>query len=265
MQEDVENVNNIDLALELLHVQSNTSFDLPTNQEVIRIGKPNDLIVPDINVSDLAETDIVSRQHAEIHVDSNHYYLVDLGSVNGTYLNDVELEPKKRYLLKLGDRISLGKQNKVTLIFQHPQNAPQTKIARPNQMVFQTQVTNKVPASAVDKTTKIVGLALMIASIVIVAGNTQVGIFVRIPGVLLCVAGAVFLFQRRFNRSWGWVLIASGTALILFTGNVFASINLLAIIASAGLFAAGYKLMTTGKVFNYSLQDLRSLPKFLKK
>jgi pSer/pThr/pTyr-binding forkhead associated (FHA) protein len=265
MQEDIETVNNIDLTLELLHVQSNASFALPANQELIRIGKPNELIVPDINLADLAGTDIVSRQHAEIQTDGNNYYLIDLGSVNGTYLNDVVLEPKKRYLLNLSDRISLGRENKVTLIFQHKQNSLQPEMVKTSQTVFQPQVAKKVHQNSVDKTSKIVGLALMIAAIIIVAGNTQVGVFVRIPGVLLCVTGAVFLFQRRFNRNWGWVLIALGAALILFTGNVFASINLLAIIASAALFLAGYKLMTTGKAFNYSLQDLRSLPKFLKK
>ncbi|PAX53888.1 FHA domain-containing protein [Brunnivagina elsteri] len=261
MQEDIETVNNINLTLELLHVQSNRSFDLPANQEVIRIGKPNELIVPDINLADLAGTDIVSRQHAEIQGDGNNYYLIDLGSVNGTYLNDVVLEPKKRYLLNLSDRISLGRENKVTLIFQHKQSSP----LKTSQTLFQPQVAKQAQGNSIDKTSKVVGLALMVASIIIVAASTQVGIFVRIPGVLLCVAGTVFLFQRRFNRNWGWVLIALGAALILFTGNVFASINLLAIIASAALFVAGYKLMTTGKAFNHSLQDLRSLPKFLKK
>ncbi|NJL64931.1 MAG: FHA domain-containing protein [Methylacidiphilales bacterium] len=261
MQEDIETINNIDLTLELLHVQSNTSFDLTANQEVIRIGKPNELIVPDINLADLAGTDIVSRQHAEIQANGSNFYLMDLGSVNGTYLNDVVLEPKKLYLLNLGDRISLGRENKVTLIFQHKQNSP----LKTSQTVFQPQVAKKVHLNSVDKTSKVVGLALMVASIILVAANTRVGIFVRIPGVLLCVAGTVFLFQRRFNRNWGWVLIALGAALILFTANIFASINLLAIIASAALFLAGYQLMTTGKAFNYSLQDLRSLPKFLKK
>ncbi|MEA5573099.1 FHA domain-containing protein [Calothrix sp. UHCC 0171] len=265
MQENIETTNNIDLGLELLHVQSNTSFDVPANQPVIRIGKPNELIIPDINVSLFPGTDIVSRQHAEIQADGSNYYLVDLGSVNGTFLNDVLLEPKQRYLLSLGDRISLGKDNQVTLVFQYKQNSPPKQIMKTSQTVLQPQVAPKAPFRAVDKTSKIVGLALMVASTIIVAANTHVGIFVRIPGVLLCIAGAVFLFQRRFNRNWGWVLIALGAALILFTGNVFASINLFAILASAALFVAGYQLMTTGKAFNYNLQDLRSLPKLFKK
>jgi pSer/pThr/pTyr-binding forkhead associated (FHA) protein len=254
MQEDIDTVNTTNNAnLELFHVQSSTSFKISANQSIIRIGKPNDLIVPDVNISHLPERDIISRQHAEIHLEDGNYYLVDVGSANGTYLNQELLEPKKRYLLKLSDRISLGKDDKITFIFQSQHSHSKTLVtSHPTR--FQSEVAKKSP-NQVDKTSKIVGLALMVAAIVVVAANTQVGIFIRIPGVLLCVAGAVFLFQRRFNRTWGWVLIALGIAVILFTGNVFASVNFLAILVSAALFVAGYQLMMTGKVLKYSLRS----------
>ena len=254
MQEDIDIVSTTTNAdLELFHVQSSTSFKLPANQLVIRIGKPNDLIVPDVNISHLPERDIISRQHAEIHLEDGNYYLVDVGSANGTHLNHELLEPKKRYLLKLSDRISLGKDDKITFIFQSQHSHSKTLVtSHPTR--FQSEVAKKSPTQ-VDKTSKIVGLALMVAAIVVVAANTQVGIFIRIPGVLLCVAGAVFLFQRRFNRTWGWILIALGIAVILFTGNVFASVNFLAILVSAALFVVGYQLMMTGKVLNYSLRS----------
>lgn len=260
MQEDIDIVSTTANAnLELFHVQSSTSFKLPENQSIIRIGKPNDLIVPDVNISHLPERDIISRQHGEIHLEDGNYYLVDVGSANGTYLNQELLEPKKRYLLKLSDRISLGKDDKITFIFQSQHSHSKTLVtSHPTR--FQSEVAKKSPTQ-VDKTSKIVGLALMVAAIVVVAANTQVGIFIRIPGVLLCVAGAVFLFQRRFNRTWGWVLIALGIAVILFTGNVFASVNFLAILVSAALFVAGYQLMMTGKVLKYSLRSLQRLLK----
>jgi FHA domain len=268
MQEDIDIVSTTTNAnLELFHVQSNTSFKLPVNQKVIRIGKPNELIVPDVNISHLPERDIISRQHAEIHVEDGNYYLVDVGSANGTYLNNVLLEPKKRYLLKSSDtlletiheRISLGKDDKITFIFQSQHSHPGT-LAKSHPTRFQSEVVKKSPTQ-VDKTSKIIGLALIVASIVVIAANTQIGIFIRIPGVLLCIAGAVLFFQNRFNRIWGWILIASGVAIILFTGNVFASVNFLAIIISAALFVAGYQLMMTGKVLNYSLLSLKGLLK----
>lgn len=262
MTENIKIVNTTNLNIELFHIQTNISFELPLNQNLIRIGKPNDLIIPDIDITPLPSQDVVSRQHAEIRIENNNYYLVDIGSVNGTFLNDVKLEPKKPYPLKLGDKISLGKEDKVSFIFQYKQNSQQPNLVKSSPTVFQPEVAKQEQTAKVDKTSKLVGLALMVTSIIIIAANTQVGIFIRIPGVLLCIAGAVFLFQRRFDRNWGWVLIALGAAVIMFTGNVFASVNLLAIFASALLFVAGYQLTTTGKVFNYSL---RSLPKLLKK
>ncbi|BAZ13816.1 FHA domain-containing protein [Calothrix sp. NIES-4071] len=255
MQEDVDIVSTTKVLL--IHLQTNTSFELP-DQDVIRIGKPNDLIVPEVNVSGLPDTDIVSRQHAEIHRSENDYYLVDNGSVNGTYLNDQLLEPKQRYLLKLGDNISLGKENKVSFVLQYKLQAP-SNYQGASQTVFQPEAKKLVEQQKithVDKTSKVVGLALMVASIIVIGANTQVGFFVRIPGVLLCITGAVFLLQRRFNRNLGWILIALGLAIIMFTGNFFASVNLLAILCAAALFIAGYLLMTTGKVYGYGVDSL---------
>ena len=48
----------------------------------------------------------VSSQHAGIYLDGRHYYLVDLGSKNGTYVNNRRI--KKDYKLKDGDIINIG-------------------------------------------------------------------------------------------------------------------------------------------------------------
>ncbi|MEM6402120.1 MAG: FHA domain-containing protein, partial [Cyanobacteria bacterium P01_D01_bin.116] len=96
------------LGLELFHIQSNTSFEIPPNYPIVRIGKPNEQVPIDIDVLDLPNADIISRVHAEIVVEENTYYLIDLGSSNGTYLNGNKLEKHTRYQLNLGDRIDLG-------------------------------------------------------------------------------------------------------------------------------------------------------------
>lgn len=44
----------------LFHVQTNTYIDLPLNLSVIRIGKPNDRIPPNIDVSNFPNADVVS-------------------------------------------------------------------------------------------------------------------------------------------------------------------------------------------------------------
>jgi pSer/pThr/pTyr-binding forkhead associated (FHA) protein len=50
----------------------------------------------------------VSRRHAMIRVMQDKYSLEDLGSANGTWLNENRLEPGKPYALTGGDQIRLG-------------------------------------------------------------------------------------------------------------------------------------------------------------
>ncbi|NJN75739.1 MAG: FHA domain-containing protein [Synechococcaceae cyanobacterium RL_1_2] len=102
----------------LLHVQTNNTIDLPQTLNLIHIGKPNDVIPPDIDVSGFPNSDIVSRCHANIRVEGDNYFLEDVGSSNGTYVNHVPLPTGNRHKLRAGDRFSLGKGDKVTFIFQ---------------------------------------------------------------------------------------------------------------------------------------------------
>lgn len=105
-------------AASVLHVQTNTTHFLPESHPVIFIGRANDHRVPDIDVTDFPDGDVVSRIHAKIYTENGFYYVEDLGSANGTYLNSKPLRPKTRNLLQVGDRISLGKQEKVSFVFQ---------------------------------------------------------------------------------------------------------------------------------------------------
>ncbi|PLZ98197.1 phosphopeptide-binding protein [Fischerella thermalis CCMEE 5268] len=249
------------LNLELFHVQSSTSFAIPTNSAVIRIGKPNEKINPDIDVSALPDADIVSRLHAEIQIEGNNYYIEDLGSSNGTYLNNTKLEPGTRYALNLGDKINLAQEEKVTFIFQNRQQNQTNNIYISNPTVFQPQNTNINQKHKVDRTSKLLGSALMIAGIIIFASSTQIGIFVRLPGVLLCVVGVAILIWGRINPIFGLLLILGGIGFIVFTGGVFASVNFLAFLISSALLAVGYLLFSTGKVGKYDLQTIKDLIK----
>ncbi len=85
---------------------------------MIHIGKPNDLVPPDIDVSGLANSEIVSRVHANLRVEGDACYLEDVGSSNGTYVNNTPLPKGNRHRLRAGDRISLGKGDLVTFLFQ---------------------------------------------------------------------------------------------------------------------------------------------------
>ena len=106
------------VAARLLHLQTDTIVELPAGLEVIRIGKPNGQIPPDIDVSGFPESEIVSRVHAHIRIEGDVYYIEDVGSSNGTYINNLPLAPGNRHRLRSGDRIALGKGDKVSLIFK---------------------------------------------------------------------------------------------------------------------------------------------------
>lgn len=102
----------------LLHVQTNTTVELPQGLAVIHIGKPNDRIPPDLDVSGFPNSEIVSRIHADLRIEGDAYYIEDVGSSNGTYINNLPLSIGNRHRLRAGDRIGLGKGDKVTFLFQ---------------------------------------------------------------------------------------------------------------------------------------------------
>lgn len=102
---------------QLLHVQTNVSIELPQNVPVIHMGKPNDRIPPDVDVSGFPNSEIVSRIHADIRVEGDAFYIEDVGSSNGTYINNAPLPLGNRHRLRTGDRIGLGKGDKVSFLF----------------------------------------------------------------------------------------------------------------------------------------------------
>ncbi len=105
----------------LLHVQTNIIIDIPADLAVIHLGKPNEKIPPDIDVSGFPNSQVVSRIHADIRQEANAFYLEDTGSANGTYINHIPLPTGNRHRLRNGDRIALGKEDKVSFIFQSNQ------------------------------------------------------------------------------------------------------------------------------------------------
>lgn len=105
-------------AHQLLHLQTNTILEIAPDLGIIYLGKPNEKLPPSIDVSAFPSAEVVSRVHASIRLDGETYYIEDLGSANGTYINHNSLAKGNRHLLVAGDRISLGKGDLVTFIFQ---------------------------------------------------------------------------------------------------------------------------------------------------
>ncbi|MDJ0555742.1 MAG: FHA domain-containing protein [Microcoleaceae cyanobacterium MO_207.B10] len=102
----------------LRHIRTDTNIELPVNLSVIHIGKPNDRVPPDIDVSGFPDSEVVSRTHADIRVEADAFYIEDMGSSNGTYVNNIPLTRGNRHRLRTGDRISLGKGDLVSFLFQ---------------------------------------------------------------------------------------------------------------------------------------------------
>jgi len=68
----------------------------------------------------------VSRRHAEISFANGQYVLHDLGSTNGTFVNEVPLTPGSVHILKEGDQLRLGKIVQFTFQIRHARGQAQT-------------------------------------------------------------------------------------------------------------------------------------------
>lgn len=72
----------------------------PANVVTIGRGSTNDLIIAEY---------AISSEHAHIIIEYGSYYLVDIGSRNGTEVNGKHLEPKQRVKLDGADVIAFGR------------------------------------------------------------------------------------------------------------------------------------------------------------
>ena len=106
------------LSARLRQVQTDTIIEIPRQLSIVRIGKPNEQTPPDIDVSGFPNSEVVSRTHANLRVEGDVYYIEDVGSSNGTYINGLPLATGNRHRLRPGDRIALGKGDKVSFIFE---------------------------------------------------------------------------------------------------------------------------------------------------
>ncbi|MEM8602797.1 MAG: FHA domain-containing protein, partial [Cyanobacteria bacterium P01_H01_bin.121] len=102
----------------LLHIRTNTVIPLQPTQSLFQIGKANDKYPPDIDLSSYPDAEVVSRVHARLRRQGNHYQLEDMGSSNGTFINGAALPRDDYQILQDGDRLSFGKGELVAFIFR---------------------------------------------------------------------------------------------------------------------------------------------------
>ena len=91
----------------------------PEDSREFPLTKPETILGRDAAADIVLEAAAVSRRHARILRQGEQFFLEDLASSNGTFLNERRLD--QRSLLAPGDRIRLGRT--VSLTFQAPQGS----------------------------------------------------------------------------------------------------------------------------------------------
>lgn len=84
---------------------------LPNDRAVLLIGclDQDDRIFPDVDLAPFGgRQNGVSRRHAELHFQNGQWTLVDLSSANGTFVNDVALQPGVPFVVQDGSRLRFG-------------------------------------------------------------------------------------------------------------------------------------------------------------
>jgi hypothetical protein len=86
------------------------AWEMPVQSNPLLLGRasPQEGHRPDFDMAFYDPEGYVSRHHAQITKARNGYFITDLDSSNGTYVNDRLLAPKKPRLLRNGDRIEIG-------------------------------------------------------------------------------------------------------------------------------------------------------------
>lgn len=100
------------MALCIVVVRSNRQalFLLPIDE--INLGRRDAAygIFPDLDLTpDGGLEEGVSRKHAKIYQRGNRFLVEDVGSANGTYLNNQRITPHLPYVLQEGDMLQLGR------------------------------------------------------------------------------------------------------------------------------------------------------------
>lgn len=269
----------------LFHVQTNQKIQLNYQYSVLKIGKFTEFNPDQINLIDFPNADIVSRLHLYIYFENNNCIIEDNNSSNGTFLNGNQLIPFQKIILKNKDCLNLGKDGKMTFIFNDDdenssQNIPLNiaeipeieaelietiekpiipQIVPPTHIQLQKQPTNKPKIQFINieklkhfnkKTSHFLGIILMVAGFIYFAASTRIGVVFNAYIILLWIAGGYLIFQNKINKQWGFLLIGISLIMMLLTSHIIAFANLLQLIIAFALMGLGYYLYSIGNNSN---------------
>jgi pSer/pThr/pTyr-binding forkhead associated (FHA) protein len=92
-------------------LSSGRQIQLPS-AEAVQIGRLDAAhgIFPDVDLTpDGGLEGGVSRRHCKVYHEEGNYFVEDLGSANGTFLNNERLTPYLAHTLEDGDELQLGR------------------------------------------------------------------------------------------------------------------------------------------------------------
>lgn len=105
---DAEAIQSIENARLILTATGNECL---INKDVVLLGRESvpDNVFPEIDLTPDDPEGYVSRRHAQIQRQDKHYTIIDLGSTNGTFVNNKRLAEDTPHSLTNGDEIRVGK------------------------------------------------------------------------------------------------------------------------------------------------------------
>ncbi len=92
----------------LSELNSNKIYAYLQSEDIIYSLNKNNLIGRNNNCNIVLNHPSIENEHAKIEIIDNDIFLIDLNSVNGTYLNNIKLEGNKLVKLKNKDSIKFG-------------------------------------------------------------------------------------------------------------------------------------------------------------
>jgi hypothetical protein len=86
------------------------AWEMPIAKSPMLFGRarPEEGYRPDFDMSFYDPEGYISRRHGQVIKAKNGYFVIDLGSSNGTFVNEQLLSPHKPRLLRNGDKITIG-------------------------------------------------------------------------------------------------------------------------------------------------------------
>lgn len=103
IQDNCQSTNNTNRVVCTLSSPDNKySFDILESEPIITIGREHKM------KEYFAIRSFVSREHAKIEIIGSKIAIVDLGKVNGIFINNIKVESNSKAILKDGDKVSLG-------------------------------------------------------------------------------------------------------------------------------------------------------------